>query len=201
MEAVEHQTTGRLNQLEKEVSSMGAELHSQSRALGELSAIQSMQGARLDKVGDGVDKLLEHKSNNHTFTPSIVLSLIAGVFVAFLSVSEYIGLQLEPIHSNQTSILARQAEDRERNDEAIQKFQGFRAETHFEVATWKTFKENQLLEQQRLLDKLGKLEERLNISEHSVASNSTAIRSLEKDVDQIDNNGSRAWVGKAPVTP
>jgi uncharacterized coiled-coil protein SlyX len=196
MEHMEHQTTGRLNQLEKEVSAMGNELHSQSRALGELSAIQSMQGARLDKVGDGVEKLLEQKANNHMFTPSIVLSLIAGVFVAFLSVSEYISLQLDPILESQQGITTRASEDRSRNNDAIENFQGFRAETHFEVATWKAFEEAQKLEHARALDRMDKLEERLNESEHSIASNSTAIASLEKDVDQIDNQGSRAWVGK-----
>lgn len=182
---MEHQTTGRVSQLEKEVHSLGSELHSQSRSLGELKAVQEMQGQRLDKIGDGVDKLIEHKGNHPTFTPTLVLSLMAAVFLAFEGVTTYLTLQLEPLTTAQTRQQDTNEDIRDTLDAAIKEFQSFRAETHFEVAGFRSFKESQGASHGQLRERFMMLEEKLNDVQEDIAdiqvqsaTNITAIRAI-----------------------
>ena len=155
MDTLEQQTTGRLSQLE-------SELHSQSRSLGELAAVQDMQGQRLNKIGDGVDKLIAHKGENPTFTPSIVMALIGGVFLIFVTISEYISLQLAPITSYQEQVLEQVSEQRTELQGRWGLFETFKAETHYEVATMESFRESVLEIYRASNDAKAHMDERLH---------------------------------------
>lgn len=120
---MEHQTTGRVSQLEKEVHSFREEMHSQSRSIGELAAIQAMQGQRLDKIGDGVEKLIDHKSNSNPFTLPIVLTLMGAVFLGYQGITTYLALQMDPLVDRVSGV-----------EVHLQDIEDFRAETHYEVA-------------------------------------------------------------------
>lgn len=101
---MEEHTTIRVSQLEQEVHTLGTGFANLTGSVQEMRAIQSLQGARMDKIGDGVDKLIEHKGSSGTFTPGIVMALMGAVFVAFLSMAEYIGLQQAPLVTHQETL-------------------------------------------------------------------------------------------------
>tara|TARA_R110000772_G_scaffold36627_3_gene87544 strand:- start:32 stop:535 length:504 start_codon:yes stop_codon:yes gene_type:complete len=147
-----------------------------------MRAIQTLHGARMDKIGDGVDKLIEHKSAHGTFTPGIVMALMGAVFVAFLSISEYISLQLAPIVEHQSVLSQSVSDEREVSRGAIEDFQGFRAETHYEVATMEAFRDSvreiyklDTAEKAHMDDRMHLLDARIRELEQEIATNTALL--------------------------
>ena len=182
MTEMEEHTTGRVSQLEQEVHTLGTGFTNLTGSVQEMRAIQTLHGARMDKIGDGVDKLIEHKGSSGTFTPGVVMALMGAVFVAFLSISEYISLQLAPLVEHQSVLAQNVADERVVSRAAIEDFQGFRAETHYEVATMESFMESvreiykmDTAEKTHMDDRMHQMDARIRELEQQVRENTALL--------------------------
>lgn len=110
----------RISQVEREVHQLNAAFNTLSQGQSELRAIQQSHGERLDKIGIGVDKLIEERGNRG-MSLAQVGGAIAALATLFFANAEYLQLHLVPL---------RDAD--QRFDRALDVFTEFRTQTHHE---------------------------------------------------------------------
>ena len=110
----------RINQLERDYHTLASDVNAIARGQSELGAVVRAQGDRLERIGEGVDRLIDERANRGWNTQNVIAALGAIAAVLFGG-SQYIELQLNHVE-----------DDIARNSGYIETLAEFRFQAHHE---------------------------------------------------------------------
>lgn len=125
----------RVSQLEREVHQLGAEIHGLARGQSELSATQRAQGERLERIGEGVDRLIEERAHKPPIWNTSAVIALVGTCIAFVwGVSSYVDIRTDALKGSDAALEHRLERFLDDLDEWMDDKDNFQRETHYEVA-------------------------------------------------------------------
>ena len=110
----------RINQLERDYHNLSNDVNAIARGQSELGAVVRAQGDRLERIGEGVDRLIDERGSRGWNTQNVItaISVIGGLLYGG---SQYLDLQLSHVK-----------DDIARNSGYIETLAEFRFQAHHE---------------------------------------------------------------------